>query len=61
MIPPAALKEFQSIITKDYGTVLSDVQALEFAQNFLIALEAVLKPTPPAPKLTITTERSKSD
>ena len=60
MVSPAALKEFQSIILKDYGVSLTNAQATETAQDFLIALEVVLKPDSPAPELTTPPERRKN-
>lgn len=50
MIIPAALDEFKTIVLEDYGVALDDADATRLANDYLVALEAVL--APPREKLT---------
>lgn len=43
MISPSALTEFKEILNKDYGVSITSFEASRLAENFLIALEAILK------------------
>lgn len=50
MISQTALSEFKTIMRDDYGLWLDDAEAMKLAEDYLIALEAVL--TPPKGHLT---------
>jgi len=57
MITPQHLSEFKAILLQDYGVVVDDKTATKLANDFLTALEAIIKPQ----ELTKTSERRKSD
>lgn len=59
MIAPVALEEFKAIIREDYGVALDDVEATRLANDYLVALEAVL--APPREKLTKRVEEAHND
>lgn len=59
MITPTALEEFKTIMLEDYGVMLDDTKATRLANDYLVALEAVL--TPPREKLTKRVEEAQNE
>lgn len=55
MISPTSLQEFKIIMQKDYDFTLDDTEATRLAEDYLIALEAVIT----SPREDLTTHDSK--
>jgi hypothetical protein len=59
MISAEALDQFKQIIWQDYGFKLDDAEATKLANDYLVALEAVI--SPPREDLTTPTEKRQNE